>query len=220
MKRLTQGSALLLSALALASSAWAGPFTAEFNYDSSSVGNTITQVLTVKNTDGAGNTLDLFRIFLDADAANDYGNYSALAWINDQAGAGWTSDAIAPSGGFGGTPGEFNDFNVPGIADGATLGFSYQFDYTGLLTADLQLFSYEAYYGVCSDDQDLACTSRTDSGAGYWFSGLGTGKIAYNTPAGPGPGPGPGPSPAPEPVTLSLLGAGLLGLAIRRRRRA
>jgi len=210
MKRLTQGSALLLSALALASSAWAGPFTAEFKYDSSSAGNTITQLLTVKNTDGAGNTLDFFRIFLDADAANDYGNYSALAWIN--AGAGWTSDAVAPSGGFGGTPGEFNDFKVPGIADSATLGFSYRFDYVGAVAADLQLFSWEAYFGLC-DSTDPNCTG-TDSGAGFKYQGMGTGDLAY-TPSGPGPGP----SPAPEPVTLSLLGAGLLGLAIRRRRR-
>lgn len=216
MKRLTQGSALLLSAFALASSAWAGPFTAEFNFDSSIVGSTITHSLTVKNTDGAGNTLDYFRILLDADSTNEYGNYSSLLWINDQAGAGWTSAASDPIPGFGGTPGEFNDYQVPGLADGATLGFSYQFDYAGLLTAAQQLFSYEAYFGLCFDDTDPGCTSRNDSGAGYWYSGVGTGNLVYNTPSGPGPGPGP--SPAPEPVTLSLLGAGLLGLAIRRRR--
>jgi hypothetical protein len=34
----------------------------------------------------------------------------------------------------------------------------------------------------------------------------------------PGPGPGPGPGPVPEPATLALLGAGLIGLGIMRRR--
>lgn len=214
MRRLISRSALLAGLISLACASHAGPFTAEFKYDSSISGSTITHALSVKNTDGAGHALNYFLISLDADVSVDgFMNYSNLAWINDQ---GWTSASDDPTLALGGVLGYFANWSnaQPSIADGATTTFSYQFDYTGALLQSQQLFSYQAYFDTCFDDQDPACTALIDSGAGFWYSGLAEGRLDYNEPAGPGPGPGG----IPEPATLGLLGAGLLGLALGRRR--
>lgn len=198
----------------------ATPFTANFTFTPNSGGHS----LSVKNTDGTGNSLDYFRIFLDADTTVDsssviigYGFYTNLLWANDQSGAGWISGSLDSVNNFGG-PGEFNNFKFPGagIADGATLGFSYKFDYSGSLAKSQQTFSYEAIFGLCDDTGGTgACANLTelDPGSGVYYAGKGTGNLVYNA------GTPPGPNPTPEPVTLSLLGIGLAGLAFSSRRR-
>ena len=208
MKALKQALPYAIGALLLAAGTpvSATPFTTTFAFTPTSGG----QSLSVTNTDDAGNTLDFFRIMLDADST--LSNYSNPAWVNDQSVAGWSSDAKAFDPSYGTTPAELNDFKYSGIADGSTLGFSYNFDYTGLLAASAQTFSYEAYFGLC-DSSSSTCANTTNElipGSGVFYAGEATGYLMYTQ-------PGPGPEPAPEPVTLSLLGIGLMALAVRGR---
>lgn len=226
MKNPVRKSMLFAALMALIAPASAGPFTADFIYTSASLGgSSIGHSLSITNTDGAGNSLDSFRVFLDADTTLNlagtviigYGFYTNLMWTNDQAGAGWSSIFVDSASNFGG-PGEFGDakFPGPGIADGATLGVGYKFDYSGSLLQSQQTFSYEAIFGLCDDTGGTgACAGLTelDPGSGVYYAGKSTGHLMYDA------GTPPGPQPTPEPMTLSLLGIGLLGLAFSGRRR-
>jgi hypothetical protein len=189
-------SALIFGLSAVNASA---TYLADITYDYTQSGTNYTFDFTVhNNSDGASTGgLDYFLINFSADAANEYANYSGIAWTDDN---GWVSATGASDGSFGSLPGfvwaddSVLGSNGGGIGQGGSQVFSVSFDYAGLLNPEDQIFSWVADFGTF-----------LDGAGGYNFAAELTGLTRYVDTNG-------GTDPIPEPGTMLLLGTGLAGL--------
>lgn len=200
MKKIILVFSLIVSFLA-SGSAWAT--FADMTYDYTRSGNTYTFKLTVKNT--YTENLDYFQINLDADV--NLALYANIAWINDK---GWTTTAANFDPAFGDLPGAITADDAlifgghGGIAPNATLtGFTFKFDYSGVLDPTAQTFSYLASFGTHEDPTNAN---------GYATILDESGNIRYFHEDNNNP-------PVPEPGTIVLLGVGLVGMGLCLRRR-
>jgi hypothetical protein len=180
-----------------------------FDYTSPAA-NTYVFDFTVHNLAGPA-VLDYFQIEFDADA--DWQSYDNIFWVDDR---GWTSDAYGFGAGFGGLPAVANADSSSLYGSGTPIsigdkqgGFRVSFMYAGALPPADQLFSFYATFGT--NDQGSGIPILGPTGApDYWIEGVEFGQIRY-VPSGP-------PGWVPEPATGLLVGLGLCGLVVLRRR--
>lgn len=199
---------------AFTTAAGAGGFGFDFNptVDAIRVVNTNSQNLRINPTTGVVTTDPNLAYAAGSSLAGTTPGVTAVAYTNSVAGATTTTlfdyDArnsqlttqnpanagtLNPVAPITGSSSTFNGFDISGATG------------TAYLVNSTTLFSLNLATGVATGIGGTGFVSLRDLSVQI---------------SGPGPGPGPGPNPVPEPATLAVLGAGLLGLAGLRRRRA
>jgi len=213
----TIGSA---SAVPISGTGTLGSFTGDLTYTATT--STMASLsISLTNTSPAANTG-----FITAFVLNNPNNQiTSISSFTDAPGGGTFSLISLTNGGISGSPngqfdfgattgGDFEGGGAPsaGIAVGASDSFTFGLTGTNLLALTSNSFLTELSTGTGSGDGVAAFDVRFRG-----FTNGGSDKVVIGSGSGSG-GSGGGSVPVPEPASMALLGAGLAGLGLIRRR--